>query len=195
MTSKCNSDQRYCSSCDTFKSITEFHLNGGKPRCYCAKCTNKKVAKYRKDRAQRDPAYAEKLRRAPNISARKIRQSLDPQAMCRFILQDSKNGDRKRGRANDLDREFVLSVVSKPCTYCGESELRMTLDRIDNTLGHTKNNVVGACIRCNMARGSMPYAAWLHLTPGMTAARLAGAFQSWTGKIERGSKKPPEMSR
>jgi hypothetical protein len=57
-----------------------------------------------------------------------------------------------------------------------------TLDRIDNSKGHTRDNVVPACIRCNYARRNMPYEAWLCLTDGMKRARELGLFKEWTGR-------------
>lgn len=59
--------------------------------------------------------------------------------------------DRKRGLENDLTREFVLEECKKPCIYCGDTK-RIGLDRIDNTKGHTKDNVVPCCYECNCAR-------------------------------------------
>lgn len=109
------------------------------------------------------------------------RASKDPWVLAGVVVKDSKSTDRKRKQVNDLDRAFVVPLISKPCTYCGESELRMTLDRIDNERGHTKDNVVGSCIRCNLARGSMPYEAWLRLTPTIRQLRVEGLFGSWLG--------------
>jgi len=79
--------------------------------------------------------------------------------------------------------EFIQNLISQGCIYCGETTLRMTLDRKDNDLAHVKTNVVPACIRCNYARGNMPYEAWLFLAPGMRAAREAGVFGDWVGRI------------
>lgn len=100
----------------------------------------------------------------------------------KYALWDSQKSDRKKGFDNDLDIEFVKSLLSEGCRYCGESELRMTLDRIDNSLGHLRSNVIPACIRCNYARGSMPHAAWLCLVPGLQRAREEGLFGGWTGR-------------
>jgi hypothetical protein len=58
----------------------------------------------------------------------------------------------------------------------------MTLDRIDNKRGHSRANVVPACIRCNYARRDMPYAAWLCLAPGLRVALEQGLFGEWTGR-------------
>lgn len=99
------------------------------------------------------------------------------------ILTDSKQSDKKKNRKNDLDLDFIKSQISKPCSYCGETQLRMTLDRVNNLIGHLKSNVVPACIRCNYTRKNMPYKAWLIVADGMRKAREAGAFESWTGSI------------
>ncbi len=55
----------------------------------------------------------------------------------------------------------------------------MTLDRLDNSKGHTKENVVPACYRCNMIKGNMPYEAWKFMVDGVKQARLANAFGEW----------------
>jgi len=99
------------------------------------------------------------------------------------ILNDSRKADRKRGRVNDLDLAFVQEAVAEACRYCGETTIRMTLDRIDNTLGHMKANVVPACERCNFARRDMPYAAWLLVAEALRKAREQGLFGRWTGGI------------
>ena len=50
-------------------------------------------------------------------------------------------------------RELLKLFQSEPCTYCGDKELKnKTLDRIDNHRGHTKDNVLVACIHCNTER-------------------------------------------
>jgi len=96
------------------------------------------------------------------------------------ILQDCRKSDQRCGREGfDLDRDFVREMISAGCRYCGDTTIRMTLDRIDNTKAHTRTNVVPACIRCNYIRGSMPYDAWLHLVPSIREARIMGLFGDW----------------
>lgn len=48
---------------------------------------------------------------------------------------------------------MIDNILLKPCIYCGDTH-RIGCDRIDNTLGHTKNNVVPCCIECNTARNN-----------------------------------------
>lgn len=103
----------------------------------------------------------------------------------KFIVKDARATDKRRGLHNDLTVEWVGSFIAGGCHYCGETALRMTLDRIDNERGHTRDNVLPACGRCNFARRTMPYAAWLCLVGGMREARERGLFGEWTGMIER----------
>lgn len=76
------------------------------------------------------------------------------------IVADCKKADKLHGRgSNDLTAEFVRSKIAMGCVYCGATEMRITLDRIDNALARNQSNIVPCCIRCNYTRGSMPYAA------------------------------------
>ena len=54
---------------------------------------------------------------------------------------------------NDLELNWVREFVKQPCIYCEDTE-DIGLDRIDNTKGHTKDNVVPCCYACNTARGN-----------------------------------------
>lgn len=63
----------------------------------------------------------------------------------------------------------------------GETQMRMTLDRIDNNLGHIVSNVLGACLRCNYMRRDMPFGAWQKIVPTIKQIRCDGLFGEWTG--------------
>ena len=70
------------------------------------------------------------------------------------MLSSYKCEDKKHGREFDITREFMYDVVyNQKCTYCGDTE-NLGLDRIDNTKGHTLDNVVPCCYECNIARGN-----------------------------------------
>ena len=102
--------------------------------------------------------------------------------VARFILREARRSDKLRGHVCQLTKREIETLIRQGCTYCGDTELRMTLDRIDNSKGHTADNVVPACIRCNYARRNMPYEAWLCLADGMRRARELGLFGEWTGR-------------
>ena len=61
--------------------------------------------------------------------------------------------DKQKGLKNDLELNWVREFVKQPCIYCEDTE-DIGLDRIDNTKGHTKDNVVPCCYACNTARGN-----------------------------------------
>lgn len=109
------------------------------------------------------------------------RRRRDPKFVAQHILMDSRKSDKLVGRENDLDKVWIDEVIKSGCSYCGEQEIRMTLDRIDNSLGHLKSNVRPACGRCNYLRRDMPFSAWLMIVPSVRVAREAGAFKTWNG--------------
>lgn len=61
--------------------------------------------------------------------------------------------DKKRGFVCDLDATWFKEFIeNKPCYYCGETTDKRGCDRLDNNLGHTKDNVVACCALCNHTR-------------------------------------------
>lgn len=99
----------------------------------------------------------------------------------KWILEDSRSSDRKKGRHNDLTREWIKSEIERGCSYCQEKNVLMTLDRIDNSVGHVKTNCRPACVRCNRIRGNMPFAAWMCVVDGVRKANELGLFGDWIG--------------
>jgi hypothetical protein len=71
------------------------------------------------------------------------------------ISRECKHRDKKYS----IDTRFDFSsqeldfIISKGCYYCGYSD-NIGLDRIDNTKGHCKANVIPSCTTCNMTRGN-----------------------------------------
>lgn len=176
-----------CSRCRNPKSEADFYLSRTLGKNYrkkiCKQCDNE-GRKSRKqlswdDKCTRDPEHRNKVRLGEQ------RRRKDPKFTAKYITVDSRKSDKRFGRANDLTRDWVGQSISVGCSYCGETELRMTLDRIDNQQGHLKSNVRPACIRCNYLRSDMPYAAWLLLVDGVRAAQQARAFGDWVGRAER----------
>ena len=52
----------------------------------------------------------------------------------------------------DFDDIWLMeNITTKPCVYCGAVD-KVGCDRIDNSKGHTKDNVVPCCKRCNLIR-------------------------------------------
>jgi hypothetical protein len=53
----------------------------------------------------------------------------------------------------DLSTDEVAEIIALPCTYCCTVDANRGLDRIDNSAGHVRGNVLPACAACNLARG------------------------------------------
>ncbi len=172
---KCNA----CKKDLNDKEFGEREVNGKKYlRTQCRKCESKKRLKNKKS----SELSRENAKKKYNEKIKKMR--LENIQTSRWILQDSKYVDKKKGLSNNLDREFIDKLINNKCSYCGEKNIRMTLDRIDNNIGHIKDNVVCSCIRCNYTRGNMPYNAWLVVAKGMKKARALGLFGEWTGRVK-----------
>lgn len=62
--------------------------------------------------------------------------------------------DLKYGRETTVTREWIMDhIFSSSCVYCGESDWRkLGTDRKDNSIGHTPENCVPSCKRCNEKR-------------------------------------------
>lgn len=163
-----------CISCHIELNEQNTYLrSNGSLRDRCKTCYNKRVSVRKKTPQGKQKAVEQRKR---------FRQN--PKNLPSIILKDSKNSDKKKGRENDLTKEFIEKTIVNGCKYCRETNIRITLDRIDNNLGHTQNNLNASCIRCNLVRGDMPYEAWLCLIDGMTEAREKGLFGLWIGKLK-----------
>lgn len=70
------------------------------------------------------------------------------------MLSQYRLKDKKKGLVCDIDNQWLQDVIANgKCVYCGDTK-RLGLDRIDNSKGHTKDNVVVCCYDCNVARGN-----------------------------------------
>ena len=133
---------------------------------------------------------ASKIRyQKPEIKAKesenKKRYRSNPDKRATIIARDSKGSDKRYNRVYNLSLDLIKILINNECFYCGETELLMTLDRIDNNLGHVECNVNPACIRCNLMKKDMPYKAWMCIVPAIKIARELKLFENWTGKIHK----------
>lgn len=161
-------ETRTCGVCNKEKDITSFRNIRGKYRSRtCYTC-------YGRQQYKHNPVAC---------ALRERRRRRTDHAGC--ICKDSKGYDKKKGYSNDLTKEFVAAAILNGCVYCGETGLRMTLDRIDNSKGHTTDNVLAACVRCNFIRGSMPWDAWQGLVSSVRSVRAKGLFGTWEGPKKR----------
>lgn len=70
------------------------------------------------------------------------------------LLSSYRLRDWKHNMEFDLDKDwFIKNILNKPCIYCGSTN-KIGADRIDNSKGHIKDNVVPCCYVCNVTRGN-----------------------------------------
>lgn len=90
------------------------------------------------------------------------------EAAFRRALSQIKGNARRRGYSFKLTNQEAKALMMMPCFYCGGKPSNHTksqsgngdfyyngLDRIDNTQGYIRGNVVPACAICNWAKGVM----------------------------------------
>lgn len=128
-----------------------------------------------------------KIKKRNSLNKRLRNGSVDDYSY--FILYDSRGNDKKYNRENNLTLDFIRNILTDAkCSYCNVGDCRLTLDRINNNLGHTIDNVVVSCIDCNVIRNDMPYEAWLHIVPSVKTAKNLGLFEGWTKFLNRSKK-------
>ena len=139
----------HCAKCLDDKDPIEMKSSHGKPINICRCCDNKA----RKIRGHKPKKYSQfSDEQKFKIASRVRKYRTDPSKYYMFIYTESRRNDFKKGRSNDLTKEFIRNLIGNPCQYCGEDKTRITLDRIDNLIGHMQANVVPCCMRCNYIR-------------------------------------------
>lgn len=53
------------------------------------------------------------------------------------------------------------TLTSQPCSYCGDSQGLIGIDRIDSQKGYNKNNCTPACKYCNLMKLDYDLDFWL----------------------------------
>lgn len=159
---------KICKRCKIEKSIESFYTHNHQSKLNCKQCIGE---------IRRTPEFKIKYRESKRL------RRLDPNRRHFVILEDARRSDRRRGLTNNLTSAIIKEIISKPCTYCDGIDLKMSLDRIDNSKGHIKGNVVACCLRCNYMRRDMPYEAWIKLSSSIKNIRQLGLFGNWMGGV------------
>lgn len=170
-------EKKTCKECKQEKELCCFELFKSKAKKYyrrtCKTCKYRITYKALKNNPSRYEHH---------LSLRK-KKRLDINKRPQTILKDTRSFDHTKKLENDLDVDFIKDIIKNGCEYCGDKDSLIGLDRIDNTIGHLKNNVKPCCTRCNFLRRNMPFAAWLVITTVLPQIRKQGLFGDWTGRF------------
>lgn len=142
---------RICSYCRKEKLLTEENFVRDKSRkgglSYDCKQCHRERKKGRDRRAERwsnlSPEGKAKVR------SRQKKYWKTPKGRAIGLLNAYKKIDEC-----DFSTDEMVIFLKQPCVHCGTTDAPRGLDRIDNSRGHTKDNVAPSCAPCNFARGN-----------------------------------------
>ena len=99
-----------------------------------------------------------KLHYIENKDKKKIYNSINYNAI---LINSCRNSDKKADREFNIDKDFINLMLNKQngcCYHCNINLLlingnrennQISVDRVDNSIGHIKGNVVLSCVYCN----------------------------------------------
>lgn len=150
-------DQRQCTKCrlalpltsENFPVAKDRHLGFG---YLCRGCERNRS----RDKNRRYPRLKRWEQMTELGRTRKLNKGKDyrnsPNGKAKMMASGYRRIDALRGRDCDITASFIeTEILSKSCCYCGDTE-RIGCDRLDNSRGHSRDNVVPACSDCNIAR-------------------------------------------
>lgn len=134
--------------------------------------------------------YAKETLLGGNVSSCGCRQNIKPRRFLpeqyakNQVLSQYKNSAKRNNRDWLLARDFFFEMIAKPCSYCGRDKTNLFknnrgsvnytgLDRLDNTIGYVKDNVVPCCIICNRAKRGISSMDFRKYLEDLTAFQLA----------------------
>ncbi len=126
-----------CSLCKIEKSLDDFYYIKTRNRYFssCKKCKNDYAREYLKKSRKKEGTYAWKHRRYY-----RLRKSAEIRGIL-FCLS-----------VEDL---VLILTSNNICFYCERIPMIKTIDRVNNSIGYTKDNCVMSCFRCNQMKGKI----------------------------------------
>lgn len=135
------SNEKECSLCKQYLPLEKFSKVAGTYDGHMARCKecDKKISQ----------DY--KLNNEELIKEKRKKRSVTVE----YKINSRYKGYRERHKEKfnfdiPVSIDEVTEIIIKPCFYCGEMDIPVNgLDRVDNTKGYEKDNVVSCCRRCN----------------------------------------------
>jgi hypothetical protein len=149
-------EQRICTVCKQSKDLVEFYQNITHKNHWCKSCSSiyrkKYYLKNRKSIKEKQNKYFLENKKIINKNRRINRENNPGQ----YLLQHAKSRAKRKGLLFNLTRKDI--VVPSVCPVLGiplqvgtkiHYDASPTIDRIDNSKGYTKDNIVIVSWRAN----------------------------------------------
>ena len=164
-----------CTSCKREKPAPEFLSKTDviKKQCDYCRASKRRYASRRYHERKVEAKYHEPKETTQEILHRREKHKLWIEANWdRALLSACVHMDRQKGVESDLDLPFLYRMLgeqSASCAHCGTTMVlgrgshnadQISVDRVDNTKGHCKGNVVLSCFRCNLERKDTDFEAF-----------------------------------
>ena len=126
-----------CSKCGKENLLSEFFKDASRKdgfSYWCKECDSKRIGKHQRKQYLKNPL--------------------------KFILNNAKYRAKKKGipfdlSEDDLEIPEVCPVFKKPFIYgCGLNEFSISIDRIDNSKGYVKENVIIVSYKANTMKSN-----------------------------------------
>jgi hypothetical protein len=139
---------RECYKCREVKALTpeNFHRSKNRQLGFEYKC--KECYKLRKQKPRGKRVLTEEQKERKRELQKIYQKTIKYKALSLKCAYEK--FDRSKNYFFDLTQDDLREALNSNCTYCGFPATGM--DRIDNNLGHTKENCIPACMHCNVAR-------------------------------------------
>ncbi|HLX55356.1 MAG TPA: hypothetical protein VKR58_15540 [Aquella sp.] len=127
-----------CIICKIWKNSDEFSFDNGK-------------------HSAKDKRY-NTCKKCKSLYTRKRHLLPDPK---RLYRQYKANAEF-RGYAFELELEDFKQLSTSECNYCGDKDLTLGYDRIDNDKGYIKSNIIPCCWNCNHMKYKFSTMEWMN---------------------------------
>ena len=156
----------YCKECTKAYNVEYYVNNKERLKAYSAEwrvknkeAISQKKADYRvKNKEKIAQKNAEWRAKHPNYDSERRDPILSPLGWCCNLASAYRSMDKQRGfdDSKTVSGQWLLdNIVYQPCVYCGKQGIgKVGANRIDNSKGHTQDNVEPCCPSCNSSLGN-----------------------------------------
>lgn len=175
--------EKICKKCGEKKDISQFcpyteERKKGLTRNICRKCKSKAQI----NNIKNNPERLAKTKEYMKVYYKKYSEIAK--------VKSYRFQDKKRKMPSITLEEFRNQIKENPyCFYCENTNISLLgLDRLDNNKGHSLENVVSCCEKCNNILSDLPYEAKMCLKQGLKEIHINNYLNNWEIGTKRNKK-------